>query len=177
MNAITEMTDLALLEQVEAKQALQQLNAKFSRAMDRMDRCLMVSLWTDDGQIDWGAHKGSAKPFVIAATTADANLERSFHSVSTEYFEVDGDKAIGEVSVIIVSIVLENGAKMDRLIGGRYLDRYRKEGGQWKIAQRTFVHDWNMNLPSSANLEEGMFAKFLKGRRDKQDPSYQLFGE
>ncbi|MCY1556248.1 SnoaL-like domain protein [compost metagenome] len=114
---------------------------------------------------------------MIAATAADANLERSFHSVSTEYFEVDGDAAIGEVSVIIVSIVLENGVKMDRLVGGRFLDRYRKEGGQWKIAQRTFVHDWNMNLPSSANLEEGMFAKFLKGRRDQQDPSYQLFGE
>lgn len=177
MNALSEMSELALLEQIEAKQALQQLNARFSRAMDRMDRCLMVSLWTDDAEIDWGPHKGSAKPFVIAATSPDEHLERSFHSVSTEYFEVDGDTAIGEVSVIIVSIVLENGAKIDRLVGGRYLDRYRKEDGQWKIARRTFVHDWNMNLPSSANLEEGMFAKFLKGKRDKTDPSYQLFGE
>lgn len=174
---MTDSSDLALLEQVEAKQALQQLNARFSRAMDRMDRCLMVSLWTDDGEIDWGAHKGSVKPFVIAATSPDDNLERSFHSVSNEYFEVDGHSAIGEVSVIIVSTVVEEGAKVDRLVGGRYLDRYRQESGQWKIARRTCVHDWNMNLPSSANYEEGMFALFLKGKRDKSDPSYQLFGE
>lgn len=174
---MTDSSDLALLEQVEAKQALQQLNARFSRAMDRMDRCLMVSLWTDDGEIDWGAHKGSVKPFVIAATSPDDSLERSFHSVSNEYFEVDGHSAIGEVSVIIVSTVVEEGAKVDRLVGGRYLDRYRQEGGQWKIARRTFVHDWNMSLPSSANYEEGMFALFLKGKRDKSDPSYQLFGE
>lgn len=173
MNA---MSPNAVLEQVEAKQALQQLNARFSRAMDRMDRCLMVSLWCDDGEIDWGAHKGSAKPFVIAATSADESLERSFHSVSNEYFEVDGTSAIGEVSVIIVSTVVQEGAKIDRLIGGRYLDRYRQEDGQWKIAKRTFVHDWNMNLPSSANYEEGMFALFLKGKRDKSDPSYQLLG-
>ncbi|MFC3608801.1 nuclear transport factor 2 family protein [Stutzerimonas tarimensis] len=173
MNA---MSPNAVLEQVEARQALQQLNARFSRAMDRMDRCLMVSLWCDDGEIDWGSHKGSAKPFVIAATTADEALERSFHSVSNEYFEVDGTHAIGEVSVIIVSTLVEEGAKIDRLIGGRYLDRYRQEDGHWKIAKRTFVHDWNMNLPSSANYEEGMFALFLKGKRDKTDPSYQLLG-
>lgn len=176
MNALAEISELALLEQVEAKQALQQLNARFSRAMDRMDRCLMVSLWTDDGEIDWGPHKGSVQPFVIAATTADPRLERSFHSVSNEYFVVDGDSATGEVSVIIVSTVIEDGQKIDRLVGGRYLDRYRKEGGQWKIAQRCFVHDWNMNVPSST-ADEGMFALFMRGRRDKTDPSYQLFGE
>jgi len=176
MNAISEISELALLEQVEAKQALQQLNAKFSRAMDRMDRCLMVSLWTDDGEIDWGQHKGSVKPFVIAATTADAKLERSFHSISNEYFVIDGDSAIGEVSVIIVSTVIEDGHKLDRLVGGRYLDHYRKQDGQWKIARRTFVHDWNMNMPSSM-VDEGMFALFMQGQRDKSDPSYQLFGE
>lgn len=169
-------SDLALLEQVEAKQALQQLNARFSRAMDRMDRCLMVSLWTDDGEVDWGAHKGSAKPFVIAATSPDASLERSFHSVSNEYFEIDGHSAIGEISVIIVSTLVENGQKTDRLVGGRFLDRYRKEGEQWKIAKRTFVHDWNMHQPASAVWDEGMFALFLKGQRGDSDPSYQLLG-
>lgn len=173
---MTATSDLALLEQVEAKQALQQLNARFSRAMDRMDRCLMVSLWTDDGEVDWGPHKGSAKPFVIAATSADASLERSFHSVSNEYFEIDGHSAIGEISVIIVSVIVENGQKIDRLLGGRFLDRYRKEGEQWKIAKRTFIHDWNMHHPSSAVWEEGMFALFLKGQRGDSDPSYQLLG-
>ncbi|MCY1413693.1 SnoaL-like domain protein [compost metagenome] len=174
---MTEFSELALLEQLETKQALRQLNALFSRAMDRMDRCLMVSLWADDGMIDWGQHKGLATSFVIAVTSPDPALERSFHSISNEYFVVDGYSAIGEVSVIVVSTVIENGAKIDRLVGGRYLDRYRCEQGRWKIAQRTFVHDWNMNLPSSANYEEGMFAKFLKGARDKSDPSYQLLGE
>ncbi|MNY69000.1 hypothetical protein D3C86_2068600 [compost metagenome] len=61
-------------------------------------------------------------------------------------------------------------------MGGRYLDHYRKQDGQWKIARRTFVHDWNMNMPSSM-ADEGMFALFMRGQRDKSDPSYQLFGE
>ncbi|MCO6056868.1 nuclear transport factor 2 family protein [Pseudomonas sp. MOB-449] len=174
---MSDNTELALLAQVEAKQALQQLNARFSRAMDRMDRCLMASLWTDDGEVHWGERQGPVQPFVVAATSPDPVLERSFHSISNEYFEVDGHSAIGEVSVIIVSTLVEAGGKTDRLVGGRYLDRYRCEDGQWKIAQRTFVHDWNMNLPSSANYEEGMFATFFKGARDKSDPSYQLFAE
>src|SRR5262245_33369893 len=116
---MSDNTELALLAQVEAKQALQQLNARFSRAMDRMDRCLMVSLWTDDGEIHWGEHQGPAQPFVVAATSPDPALERSFHSISNEYFEVDGHSAIGEVTVIIVSTLVEAGAKTDRLVGGR----------------------------------------------------------
>lgn len=171
-------SDLEILEQVEAKQALHSLNARFARALDRMDRCLMVSLWTDDAEVDCGAHQGSAKGFVVAVTTADAALERSFTSVSNEYFEVTGNTAIGEVYMINVSTVIEDGNKVDRLIGGRYLDSYREEEGQWKIAQRIFVHDWNMSHATTAVWDEGLFGLItLRGKRDQTDPVYALLGE
>lgn len=170
-------SDLALLEQVEAKQALHSLNSRFARALDRMDRCLMVSLWTDDAEVEWGAHSGSAKPFVVSVTTADENLERSFSSLSNEYFEIDGDSAIGEVYMINVSTAIEQGAKVDRLIGGRFLDSYRRENGEWKIARRTFVHDWNMTMLATAVWDEGLFGMIrLRGTRNDSDPVYSLLG-
>ncbi|WP_185267073.1 nuclear transport factor 2 family protein [Halopseudomonas xiamenensis] len=171
-----QQSDLELLEQVEAKQALRLLNARFARAFDRMDRCLMVSCWTGDAQIDWGSHQGDVQPFVIASTSSDDTLEKTFSSLSNEYFEVDGDQARGEVYVINVSTVVADGQRTDRLIGGRFLDHYRREQGEWKIARRTFVHDWNMNHPATAS-DEGMFALFKRGERSKDDPAYALLGE
>ncbi|QIB51199.1 nuclear transport factor 2 family protein [Pseudomonas sp. OIL-1] len=173
---MTQYADPALLE-VEAKQALHQLNAQVARAFDRMDRCLMVSLWTEDAEVDWGKHQGDAKAFVVESTSPDNTLERTFSSISNEYFEIDGNSARGEVYVINISTLIKDGKKEDRLIGGRFLDQYRKEQGAWKIAKRSFVHDWNMNLPTTAVLDEGLFAQFrLRGERSQSDPVYALFG-
>lgn len=170
-----QQSELALLEQVEAKQALCLLNARFARAFDRMDRELMLSCWATDAQIDWGKHQGDVEPFIASSTSPDDTLEHTCSSLSNEYFVVDGDLACGEVYVINVSTVVHGGEKTDRLIGGRFLDQYRREQGEWKIAKRTFVHDWNMNHPATAS-DEGMFALFHRGERSKADPVYKLLG-
>ncbi|WP_150302639.1 nuclear transport factor 2 family protein [Pseudomonas saliphila] len=172
-----QQSDLELLKQVETKQALGLLNTQFARAFDRMDRSLMVSLWAQDAEVDWGKHQGAAQSFVEAVTSPDESLERTFSSISNEYYEVDGDSARGEVYVINITTLVKDGKKEDRLIGGRFLDHYRKEQGTWKIAKRSFVHDWNMNLPTTAVLDEGLFAQFrLRGERSQNDPVYALFG-
>lgn len=175
---MNQLSDVAALEQVEAKQALHTLNTRFSRALDRMDRSLMKSLWADGAQVDIGIHQGDAQDFAVAVTTDDGRLERTFSSISNEYFEVEGDQAKGELYVINVSTVVEEGEKTDLLIGGRYLDHYQKIDGDWKIFSRTFVHDWNMSHPTTAIWDEGLFGMIkLRGTRDKSDPVYDLLGE
>lgn len=172
-----ENLDTALLDTLEAEQALHRLNTVYCRAADRMDRALMDSVWTRDGQIDAGVFKGPASEFALAITTPDPNRERSYHSISNEYFEIDGDQARGEVYVVAISTVLKDGKKIDQWIGGRYLDTYRREQGEWKIATRSFVMDWNMHLPTTAIWDEGLFGMIkLRGTRDGSDPSYRLFG-
>ncbi len=172
-----DIQDTALLDMLEAEQALHRLNTVYCRAADRMDRELMNSVWTRDGQIDAGVFKGPASEFAVALTTPDPSRERTYHSISNEYFEIDGDSARGEVYVIAVSTVIENDSKVDQWIGGRYLDTYRRESGAWKIATRSFVMDWNMHLPTTAIWDEGMFGMIkLRGTRDHSDPAYSLFG-
>lgn len=41
----------------------------------------------------------------------------------------------------------------DVLTGGRYLDRYERRAGMWRIAERTFVADWTMAQPAGAGLD------------------------
>jgi hypothetical protein len=64
-------------------------------------------------------------------------------------------------------------AQNDFLFGGRYVDRLEKRGGEWRIAKRTVVMDWNINQPTSSIWNEGMFASLqLLGSRDRSDPVY-----
>ncbi|ENO85567.1 nuclear transport factor 2 family protein [Thauera linaloolentis] len=167
--------DDGLLQLLEDKQALRELNTLYARAADRADRALYDSLWAEGAQVEEGAFKGPASEFA-ATLLAPAGLERSFHSVSNEFFEVDGERARGEIYVINVATWNKDGGKTDTLIGGRYIDEYRKSGGQWKIARRSFVHEWNMSFPTTAVWDEGLFGMIkLRGQRSKDDPIYALY--
>jgi len=59
---------------------------------------------------------------------------------------------------------------------GRYIDEYRTVDGQWKIAHRRTVFDWNRDTPSSEGWCTGLFdpAKpgMHLGRKDASDLSY-----
>ncbi len=169
--------DIKVLQQLEDKQALHELNARYCRAADRADEGLFASLWGNGAQVNYGAFVGPASEFVRVVTAPDDIRERTFHSISNEYFEIDGDQARGEIYVIAVSTLNKDGAKTDHLVGGRYLDEYEKTGDAWKIARRTFVHEWNMNFPTSAVWDEGLFGMIkLRGSRSKGDPIYALAG-
>lgn len=166
-----------LLQQLEDKEALRALNALYARAADRADRALYDSLWVAGAEVEEGAFKGAATAFADTLLNP-AGLERSFHSVSNEYSEVDGERARGEVYVIKVATWNTGGGKTDTLIGGRYVDAYSKVGGAWKFARRTFVHEWNMSFPTTAVWDEGLFGMIrLRGLRSKDDPIYGIFGE
>lgn len=176
LNEIELLNEIDLLNEIEAKQALHELNALYCRGADRMDRALMLSIWSDGATIDAGMFKGLAAEFCALATQPNPASERSFHSSSNEYYEVDGDSARGELYTIIINTVVEDGKKIDRLIGGRYLDTYTRASGDWKIASRLFVLDWNMNHPSTAVWDEGLFGMIkLRGLQSKADPVYTLF--
>lgn len=167
-----------LLDELASRQALYDLSVTYCRGADRQDAELFGSVWTADAQVDCGGFLGPASEFVRLVTTPNPMRERSFHTVSNHHFRLDGDSARGEVHVFAVSTVNLGGARMDQQIGGRYLDEYRRVGGVWKIARRTFVFDWDINQPVSAMVEEkqliGPISK--RGLAGKDDPSYALLG-
>ena len=54
--------------------------------------------------------------------------------------------------------------------GGRYIDRFERRGGEWKIAHRAVVHEWD-------KIEHLELAyppdRFSEGIRGPEDPSYE----
>jgi hypothetical protein len=55
------------------------------------------------------------------------------------------------------------------LAGGRYVDRFERRAGEWKIAVRNVIAEWATSLEAVELLGE----PYAEGIRDRTDMSYQ----
>jgi hypothetical protein len=60
---------------------------------------------------------------------------------------------------------------VDMTLGARYVDRYERRDGQWKIARRTVVHDWTRVDP--VDKTHGQAHVYRQGVRSREDESYR----
>lgn len=162
------------LADLQAKQDLHELNARYCCGVDRRDRELLESLWWPEARIDFGLFAGSAHEFCGLICADNPSLEISYHFVSNELFEIDGDQATGKSYVIGVTCQVVDGERRDQLVGGRYLDSYARRNGLWRFSHRLFVIDWNINQPGSAIWEHGIGAMAARGQFAPADVSYGL---
>ena len=54
--------------------------------------------------------------------------------------------------------------------GGRYVDRFARRKGEWRIAARLLVMDWVTE--TEAEDPRGVLARYVSGTWDRSDPSY-----
>ena len=66
--------------------------------------------------------------------------------MTNHWIEIEGDAAVGE-SYVIAYQQTAGEAPQDVMTGGRYIDRYERRDGEWKISHRTFVMDWTTSSP------------------------------
>jgi ketosteroid isomerase-like protein len=141
----------------------------YARAADRADAQLMAAVFHEDATVVSGVFNCGGPQYAREVTAfIRGNLTRCFHSVANEWYEVRGDRAVGESYVI--AAVTAGG--QDILTGGRYVDAYERRDGVWKILHRVFVEDWSNAQPTSHELT-GMYAGLTThGCFGEADPVY-----
>ncbi|HEY9036490.1 MAG TPA: nuclear transport factor 2 family protein [Pseudomonadales bacterium] len=159
------------------KQAILELIHTYCRAADRHDHALMRTLYHEDATDDHGSFfQGLAMDFIDQLPDIQAPMQILHHNVTTVNLALDGDQAEGEVYILAFHQVATEHGLSDLLIGGRYLDRYKKRDGHWKFMHRAVVADWaNVHDPSIVNLHNPMVDGARIGKPGRADPSYQFF--
>jgi len=105
-----------------------------------------------------------------------ANARLVFHTITNEWFVVDGDRAAGESYVLALSTTRGDKGDLDTITGGRYLDRFERRNGTWKFIERTFVMDSNINQASTAVYDDAMHPPSeARGAYKPDDPSYRFW--
>lgn len=174
------MTDEDRIAALEAKmqdlldrQAILDCIKRNSRGNDRFDEELITSSYHPDGIHELGQKQISGAQYGDHANHAHGALfDVNLHNVTMHMCEIDGDVAHAESYNI--GLFLDKGGQTGRILAGRYLDRLERRDGEWRIVLRRATVEVALEgeaiLPNGARLPG---SAYLKGNRDRTDPSYE----
>ncbi len=186
------MSDQLLHELVD-KQSISDVIMTYARALDRLDETLLRSVFHPDSQHAHGFVGPSSDPslpskpsepldFVAYAFDVLRTHTRTHHQLGNIVIEIEDDNAYAETYFSAYHrmrakgdpLAAENAydTEMDFLVGGRYIDRFQRREGSWKISHRTGLTDWIRLEPPST---QGYFdiPSQLRGHRGSEDLVYR----
>lgn len=132
---------------LEDRLALQELSARYARAVDRRDYAAFVALFAHDGVLCGPGYELKAHAEIEAGIRRIEEYEATQHCVHNQLVELRGDSATGETYCVARHVYTRDGAKRKLDMGVRYQDQYRREADGWHFVRRELVLDWTQDLP------------------------------
>jgi SnoaL-like domain len=164
---------IARLNALADKQEIFELSATYMRGLDRLDAELVKSVYYEDASDHRGFFTGTGWELAELAITMLKEHHFNHHMLGQANIKLEGDVAFGEVYFQAYHRVLDNGIERDFVVLGRYVDRYERRDGVWKIAHRSELNDFARMDPATDDwLRETPEA--LRGYRGLDDLSSQL---
>lgn len=132
------------LRMLEDRERIRELRATYCFLVDdeRFDE-LADRCFTEDAVCDFRPTDASFPPMVSEGRDAvrgffsnavPSLLRHMSHTVHNHRISIDGDEASGDCYFELTALHAASG---EELVGaGRYVDRYRRVGGQWRFAAR-----------------------------------------
>ena len=161
------------IDEMLAKQEIYDLCCTYMRGLDRLDADLMRTVFHEDATVDYGFFQGSADDFVEFAQNALSSHLSNHHMIGQANIRVRGDKAVGEIYFQAFHKMVIDGERQDLFVCGRYVDRYERRNGVWKMSFRSEVNDWSRTEPDADRYLEGSGS--ILGTRKPEDYSYGFF--
>ena len=152
--------------------AIQDLAALYMRGLDRLDGDLLAAQFWPEARLEYGIFCGGPADFASFCMEALKDHDANQHMLGQHLIDFGSpDEAFGEVYYQAYHRTTdEAGAKRDLFIAGRYVDRYERRGGEWRIAYRSELVDW---LRDEAACDAMLaHAPFIRGARKPADPLY-----
>lgn len=156
------------------REEIRELSRRYMRGLDRLDGDLLRSVFAADATVDYGFFQGGAADFVDFALGVLSDHLANHHFIGQMMVDVQGDTAVGEIYFQAFHRVVQDGEEKDLFIAGRYLDRYEKRAGLWRISFRSEVNDWSRTDPAADEALTGNPAAII-GKRAQDDYSMPFF--
>jgi hypothetical protein len=97
------------------------------------------------------------------------------HHITTTTVRVEGDYAEAENYAIAHCDIAEPDGIKTFVIGGRYLDKYERRDGVWKIAHRMGMEDWSVKAPAPPARTNELVGEIPTGGIGEGDPAFGFF--
>jgi hypothetical protein len=164
----------ATLQDLLDREAIRDCLHRYCRGIDRADEEALRSSYWPDATDSHGAYKGSASGFIDQALPK-LRGSRNVHAICNIGIDQHGDVATVE-SYFIALQVGAAAPTRETFMAGRYVDRFEKRNGEWRVAERTVVYDWleERDRPELAQGDARFGARSPVGSPWPADPVYAL---
>jgi hypothetical protein len=170
--------------QAEDKQAIRDALLRYCRGLDRRDLAMALSAFHEESHVVHGLFAGSGHDwvrFVLSAPPVDRIgigeedpaldvAESQQHHVTNQLIELQGASAFSEAYFVEYTMSRRGSRRYLSTVGGRYAERYERRQGEWRIAERRAIRDWDSITPIETRFPG--WEKSPQGTRDRSDPSY-----
>jgi hypothetical protein len=171
----TVPTVAQLKDELADREAIRDCLYRYSRGVDRCDEEMLRSAYWPDACDDHLSFKGDREEFIAWSLPMLRGMDQSMHLIGNILIRLDGASADVESYYYGFHRLQHEGGARDTIGSGRYLDRFERRGGEWRIARRLVVVDWFRDYPDSADWQTGPFGMPVPpGARKPEDPSYKI---
>ncbi|MGJ7543636.1 nuclear transport factor 2 family protein [Variovorax sp. LT1R16] len=129
------------LQSLLDREAIRDCLYRYCRGIDRVDEAALRSAYWEDATDCHGAWNGSAAGFIAQALPKLRQGGRRIHQITNVLIELHGDAAAVESSFFALQATAAQ-PERETFLCGRYLDRFERRCGVWRVAARIVVYDW-----------------------------------
>jgi hypothetical protein len=135
------------MDEMQARVEIEDALKRFIRGIDRRDWALALSTYHEDAQDEHGFFSGPAREFIAACARAHEHQDHSMHFMSNVLIEFQSrDAALVETYCLVFQRfgpaaqgVLPGSCGVRKIGTARYIDRFEKRSGGWRVAHRRIV--------------------------------------
>lgn len=146
--------------------------ARYAHGCDRQDFDLVRATYHADAIDNHGNYKGGIDGLIEYFRRLGPTLEITTHQLGQSLFVFEGGDVARVETYCIYRRLAKGAAPVDAVLQGlRYFDRFERRGGQWAVAERTVILDWEQasQPPSSPSTPA-----WARGAQGKADPAAAL---
>lgn len=177
------------LQRLMDKDQIRDVMLRYCRGVDRRQWDLVHNAFFADATDHHADFKGTISDFFAWLEPQHDKVAKSTHMLGNMLIEFAGDSVAVVESYFAVNLELGPEAAGHRKqfvsgdakaapgrvklnVYGRYVDRFEKRDGEWRVAKRLTVFDSQHSQPLSSNLEENV--NWALGTRDENDTVFKM---
>jgi hypothetical protein len=166
------------VDELDSRRQITDVLFRYARGWDRLDEEALRSCFFPDSKHQHGAFAGSSTDFITKGFAYISTIKGTTHAISNATIEIDGDRALSECYFAAHHRRMNKAAtdEEDYYLSGRYLDRFERRDGVWKIAYRRGLNDTERVMPRADPVLSTAPADQLSGRKPN-DPLYAMLAD
>ena len=170
------MDDAQELAGLLAERAIRRVLMRYARGIDRRDFALVASCYHPGATDDHGSFRGTIEEFIPWVRTSLERFDTTMHFLGNVLIDLeprpepDSGVEVAHVETYCVAYHRLRDRDVDSIAGLRYVDRFERREGEWRIADRTIVVEWNR---VDDVVSPGFGPDYTRGAQDHTDLVYR----